>query len=126
MNRYRYNRQVSPPAPFAYVLIRAAVDGATAVESPAQIDTAADLTVIPSRLVEELQLDQLSEFPIVGVDGHMSVLPTFLVQLQIRELPPRVVEVLASSLEPYVLLGRDVLNHFRITLDGPNLVMDIE
>ena len=29
----------------------------------------------------------------------------------------------ASPLEPYVLLGRDVLNHFRITLDGPNLVL---
>lgn len=126
MSRYRYNRQVSPPAPFVYVSVCAAVEGTAAAECPAQLDTAADLTVIPSRLVEDLQLDQLSEFPILGVDGHLSTLPTFLVQIRIRELSPRVVEVVASPLEPYVLLGRDVLNHFRITLDGPNLVFDIE
>jgi hypothetical protein len=41
-------------------------------------------------------------------------------------MSPRLVKVLASLEEPYVLLGRDVLNHFRITLDGPNLVLDIE
>ena len=79
MSHYRYNRQVSPPAPFVYVSVCAAVEGTAAAGCPAQLDTAADLTVIPSRLVEELQLDQLSEFPILGVDGHLSTLPTFLV-----------------------------------------------
>ncbi len=58
MSHYRYNRQVSPPAPFVYVSVCAAVEGTAAAECPAQLDTAADLTVIPSRLVEELQLDQ--------------------------------------------------------------------
>ena len=126
MSHYRYNRQVSPPAPFVYVSVCAAVGGTSTAECPAQRDTAADLTVIPSRLVEESQLEQLSEFPIVGVDGHLSTLPTFLVQIRIREQSPRVVEVVASPLEPCVLLGRDVLNQFRIPLDGPNLVFDIE
>jgi hypothetical protein len=126
MSRYRYNRQVSPPAPFVHESVRAALEATADVECPAQIDTAADLTVITLRLVGELQLDQLSELPILGVDGHLSTLPTFLVQFEIRELPPRVVEVLASPEEPYVLLGRDVVNQFRITLDGPGLMLDIE
>ena len=26
---------------------------------------------------------------------------------------------------PFVLLGRDVLNHFRVLLDGPNLVLEM-
>jgi hypothetical protein len=95
-------------------------------ECPAQLDTAADLTVIPSRLVNELQLDQLGELPILGVGAHLATLPTFLVQIQIRDLPARVVEVVASHDEPYVLLGRDILNQFRITLDGPNLLLEIE
>jgi hypothetical protein len=34
--------------------------------------------------------------------------------------------VLAIANEPFVLLGRDVLNHFRMTLDGPNSLLDIE
>jgi predicted aspartyl protease len=102
------------------------VDGTTAVESPAQLDTAADLTIIPSRLVEELGLLQVNEVPILGVGGRFDILPAFLVLIEIRGTSPRLVKVLSSPEEPYVLLGRDVLNHFRITLDGPNLVMDIE
>ena len=47
MIRYNYNRQINPPAPFVHVTIeRPAFDGAT-VEIPAQIDSAADITVIP-------------------------------------------------------------------------------
>jgi len=126
MSRYRYNQQVSPPAPFVHVSIRAVAENSAVSECPAQLDTAADLTVIPSRLADELHLDQLSELSILGVGAHLTTLPTFLVQIQIRDLPSRVVEVLATPDEPYVLLGRDILNQFRIMLDGPNLVLEIE
>jgi len=80
MSRYRYNRQVSPPAPFIHVSVRSIAVNSAVAECPAQLDTAADLTVIPSRLVDELQLDQLSELPILGVGAHLATLPTFLVQ----------------------------------------------
>jgi Retroviral aspartyl protease len=123
---YRYNRQVVPPAPFVYVSIQAPVGERAMAECPAQLDPAADLTVIPSRLVKELQLDQLGELPILGVGAHLEILPTFLVQIGIREKPAHLIKVLASPEEPYVLLGRDVLNHFRITFDGPNLMLEIE
>ena len=126
MSRYRYNRQVNPPAPFVYASVGGPVEGTPSLECPAQLDIAADLSVIPWRLAEELQLDQLGEFPVLGLGGHLATLPTFLVQIQIRGMPPQLVKVLASLEEPYVLLGRDVLNHFRITLDGPNLMLDIE
>ena len=55
----------------------------------------------------------------------MLILPTYLVELRLRELGPVTVKVLASSDEPYVLLGRDVLNRFTILLDGPNLVLEM-
>jgi hypothetical protein len=41
-------------------------------------------------------------------------------------LTPITVEAFASREEPHVLLGRDVLNHFRVLLDGPNLVLEME
>jgi hypothetical protein len=126
MSRYRYNKQVNPPAPFAYASVGAPDNGASSLEYPAQLDTAADLSVVPWRIVEELQLDQIGEFEALGFGGHLMTMPTFLVQIQLRGLAPLVVEVLASPEEPYVLLGRDVLNRFRVTLDGPNLVPEIE
>ena len=56
MVRYTYNQQVSPPAPFVHVSVRPPRGGATGITVPAQIDTAADLSVIPGRLAEELPL----------------------------------------------------------------------
>src|SRR5215210_6130983 len=39
---------------------------------PAQSDTAADMTVIPWRLVEALSLVQLDELPTLGFGGHIA------------------------------------------------------
>jgi predicted aspartyl protease len=126
MSRYRYNQQIVPPAPFVYVTIEQPVAGGLSLESPAQLDTAADASVIPLRLAEALGLEQLGELPAIGVDGRPATLATFLVRIGIRDYPARTAEVFASQHEPYVLLGRDLLNRFRIVLDGPNLLLDIE
>jgi len=125
MIRYKYNQQVSPPAPFVHVTIRRPVDETFVRDIPAQIDTAADMTVIPWRIVDELQLLQHDEIETLGFDGHVASVTSFLVQLQVHELEPLAVEVLASRDEPYVLLGRDVLNACRVVLDGPGLILEI-
>lgn len=125
MVRYVYNQQVTPPAPFVHISVRAPHEASAAVVVPAQIDTAADLSVIPGRLVEELQLLPLDSVPTLGFGGHLVTLPTYLVTLQVREMEPVTVKVLASHDEPYGLLGRDVLNRFTILLDGPNLVLEL-
>jgi Retroviral aspartyl protease len=125
MIRYGYNQQFAPPAPFVHVTIRSR-DGAKEVgELPALLDTAADKSVIPLRVVNELNLVKVREASVEGVGGHVERYPTFLVQLAIRSLPPVVVEVLATPEEAYVLLGRDVLNHFRVFLHGPDLAVEI-
>ncbi|MGC1721904.1 MAG: aspartyl protease family protein [Isosphaeraceae bacterium] len=125
MVRYTYNQQVSPPAPFVHVSVRPPYEGAVGITVPAQIDTAADLSVIPGRLVDELQLVPLDSVAALGFGGHLLTLPTYLVELRVRELDPVTVKALASPDEPYALLGRDVLNQFTIWLDGPNLVLEL-
>jgi hypothetical protein len=125
MVRYAYNQQVTPPAPFVHVSVRPPIGETAGVVVPAQIDTAADLSVIPGRVVEELRLVPLDSVSALGFGGHLVTLPTFLVELQIRDLGPVTVKALASHDEPYVLLGRDVLNRFTILLDGPNLALEL-
>ena len=84
MIRYNYNRQVNPPAPFVHVTIeRPSADGTT-VEIPAQIDSAADITVIPWRVVEELKLVQFGEQRVGGFGGYTLELPTFLIRIGLR------------------------------------------
>lgn len=125
MIRYAYNRQVEPPAPFVHVSLRCADTGQIVNDLPAQIDTAADRTVIPGNLVERLGLVPLDELPVAGFGGQVFLIPTYCVELTIRGLTPQLVEVLAHAEEPHVLLGRDVLNGCRLWLDGPDLALEI-
>jgi predicted aspartyl protease len=126
MIRYSYNQQLTPPAPFVHVTVRPPERGIAVSDLPALLDTAADITVIPARIAEELQLIPLDEVPIGKFDGRVSWVSTFLVQLALRQATPKVIRVVASRDEPYVLLGRDVLNDYRATLDGPLLRLEIE
>jgi hypothetical protein len=54
--RYQYLPQLQPPAPFVYVTLRNPVNGAEQLNVPAQLDTAADRTLLPDTLVEALAL----------------------------------------------------------------------
>jgi predicted aspartyl protease len=56
MIRYNYNQQIAPPAPFVHVTIRSPYQETAVLEAPALLDTAADITVIPARVAEELHL----------------------------------------------------------------------
>lgn len=126
MIRYKFNQQVSPPAPFVHVTIGRPVDEEALPDIAAQLDTAADMTVVPWHIVEAPRLDQLDEVPTLGFGGHITAVPTSLVRLGIRQFEPVVVEVPASRDEPHVLLGRDLLNRYRLVLDGPSLILEID
>jgi hypothetical protein len=56
MIRYRYNDQVKPPAPFVSVFLRCPNSGAKVSNQPAQLDYAADRTVLPDGLITALGL----------------------------------------------------------------------
>jgi hypothetical protein len=126
MIRYRYNEQMSPPAPFVHVTLRCRETGKESADLPAQIDPAADRTAIPGMLVGQLGLVPLDELPVGGFGGQVLLLPTYRVELSLRSMQPVVIEVIAHPQEPVVLLGRDLLNRYRIVLDGPRLALEIE
>jgi hypothetical protein len=125
MIHYSYNRQIQPPAPFVHVTVRCAETQKQITDLPAQLDTAADRSAIPGSVAGELALVPLDELPVSGFGGQVLRVPTFLVEMSIRRLPAVTLEVLAHPEEPYILLGRDILNHFRILLDGPRLTLEI-
>lgn len=126
MIRYPYVTDVTPPAPFVHVKLRAPEGGQEFGWLPAQVDSAASRSVLPLRLVGDLGLVPLDQIPITGVGGHITTMPTFLVRIELRQLVPLTVEVVAHEDEPFVLVGRDVLNQFRVRLDGPGLWLEIE
>ena len=125
MIRYRYNTQLQPPAPFVHLLLRNPADNNELSAVPAQIDTAADLTVLPQSLIKNLGLAQIGTLLIGGLGGITYTLPTYVVLIGIHDLVPQPIKVVASADEEWPLLGRDLLNSVRLTLDGPQSVLEI-
>ena len=124
--RYSYNRQTTPPAPCVYVSISRPDDESLAADNlAAQLDTGADISVIPAGVVDRLQLVALDQLLISGFGGHIRRVPIYLVGLAVHNFDRVLLRAVASRDEPYVLLGRDVLNRHRVLLDGPNLVVEI-
>lgn len=125
MSRYRYQDQLTPPAPFILVSVRNPLSSESRVDLPAQLDTAADRTVIPETLVRELALPRTGTITVQGIGGIISTMALHRAELVVPGQAALDIEVASNANEPWVLLGRDILNSMRIVLDGPQLVLEV-
>ncbi len=113
--------QFEPPAPLARVSLRVP-DGDNAVtDVPMLIDSGADLTLIPERSVADLKLevDQVATYELEGFDGKKSLARSFQLELVFLRRTFRGRFLVVNSRTG--ILGRNVLNHFTLLLDGPRL-----
>ena len=110
-----------PPAPLAAVDIRDPSSGNVVSGVPMLIDSGSDLTLIPEQSITELniELDLTIGYELTGFDGHMSMAKSVQLDLVFlgRTFKGRFV-VIDSEIG---ILGRNVLNHFSLVLDGPAL-----
>jgi hypothetical protein len=120
----RYDTRVQPPAPFVDVLILHPSDHEQTRGIRGKLDSGADISVIPEELADELHLIPAREIQTRGYDGTVRDIQSYFVAFEIEGYPIRLVEVVASR-RTDVLLGRDVLNHFRIILDGKMLTFEM-
>lgn len=125
MIRYRYALERVPPAPFVNVSLACPQTGTRAIDLPAQVDTGADRTVLPGRVVTAMGLQQDGQLVFEGFGSLLLALPVYLVEVHIHEFPPVRVRAALGEREPHILLGRDVLNAHRLLLDGPQLALEI-
>jgi hypothetical protein len=122
----QYQGFLTPPAPFAVLTIET-LDGAVSIPNqPAQLDMAADWTVLPQSIVNQLGVAATGTVDLMGFGGVPAQYPVFQIKLALPTFSPIVLEVTAHGNEPWILLGRDVLNLYKITLDGPQLKLTIE
>jgi predicted aspartyl protease len=120
-----YDRNFSPPAPIANVAITHPVTGSSSGSLPGKLDTGADITVIPEILVSKLGLSLNAYLWARSYDGTFSHRPVYYVRLSIEGNELLAVRCIAADRQN-VLVGRNVLNRFLITLDGKNLRFNLE
>ena len=122
----KYNESIlKPPGPMVDVAVFPVGRTAPSQIKDGKLDTGADNSNIPETLATELGL--LPEQPIAtfGYDGVETKRMTYLVDLEIAGYKIEQVRVVAVP-RSTILLGRNVLNHFIITLDGKALTFEMQ
>lgn len=86
----------------------------------AKIDTGADQTVIPENIPDLLDLNYTGDVPISGVNGEGEY-ETYGAYIEIKGIKFDFFEVVAiPRIEGDVLLGRDLINLWKLEIDGKN------
>jgi hypothetical protein len=117
--QFTYTTLRHPPTPAATVVLSTpdrtrSLAGVTAV-----LDTAADQTVIPTQLIAQLNPPSAGQIWAHGFGGQVFTISRYDVLLEIPGVVAVLLTVLSHSQEPYILVGRDVLNDLRVPFDGP-------
>lgn len=109
-----------PPAPVAQVALRNAATGAADSAVLLLLDTRADVTLVPRAAVERIgvEVDAAARIELSGFDGSRSFAAFVILDLLLLERTFRG-NVLVTDAKRGIL-GRDVLNHFVLLIDGPN------
>ena len=90
----------------------------------ALLDTGADSSALPNDIIGLLGLQQINAGFVGGLTESRTLGPIYEASISIEEGHQEDLEIYGLNL-PFAILGRDVLNHYHITLDGPNLTLTI-
>ena len=122
--RYAYDQACSPPAPVVLLTIRLPERGEQELRVNVLVDTGADMSVVPPTLVGTLGALPAGEHTIQGIGGaSIEDVPAYFLEFELdghRDL----VEGIACG--DRIIAGRNWLNSFHITLDGPQETLSIK
>jgi len=123
--KYAYDPSYDPPAPSIEVWLAATERAFTVGPLRAFIDTGADATLAPARFIDQLGVDAFDIKRLRSQWREARFVKTYLVDIGIGNLRLPLVELVGDELSSELLLGRDVLNALRMTLDGPKQIVGV-
>jgi len=119
-----YDTAFSPPAPVVDLMVQNADEPTRQIGVRMQIDTAADLTLIPESAVSALNLTPEGDTPIADYRGVIEMHPVYHIIMRIDRYVIHVPRV-ATIADQTGILGRDILRGFTLTLRGKDQTFDI-
>ncbi len=95
------------------------------VRKVGKIDTGSSITVIPDDLREELTINEASTVKAKGFDSEQKEYDTYYIHVKINNIIFGLMEVLSRP-RKNVLVGRDLINLWKMKLDGQNRTGEAE
>ncbi|TEU21797.1 MAG: hypothetical protein E3J21_01720 [Anaerolineales bacterium] len=122
---FPYDPDFSPPAPVLEITVHHPKTADLKTGVRAQLDPGSDISVLPESADHAIRLQHDGELEVEGYDGLVARALLCVVKLEVagEMLPPMSVVVMPRS---HAILGRDVLNHFTLTLSGKDLSFRLE
>lgn len=122
---YPYNRLLTPPFPQVEVTIYQTGTKRAINPLSAEVDTGADITLVPSDYLKTIQADEIYQSRLRSQWGEHRKVSIYSVDLEIAGELLADIEVAADQLSTSVLLGRNATNKLILLLDGPRELTDI-
>ena len=120
---YKYNEAAKPPAPYCSILIEN-FDRSRQADLEALLDTGSDISFLPLNVARRLALRYFGTGRAEGIGGDQVASHIFQAFFSLERETPKEINMMTWN-EDLVLLGRDVLNQYHITLDVPNQTLTI-
>lgn len=125
MAQFDYDSTYNPPAPVIPVGIANPDDNKPPQRVQALIDSGSDATLIPLTILQKVGVYSGEQVNFRGVTGSRMIADAFRVVIHMPTGIAYGIRAIATRGSDEVILGRDVLNQWRITLDGPGETVEI-
>ena len=121
---YEYDRSYNPSIPI--VEIKIGQPWTTPLLSlTALVDSGADGTMIPLRYLQQVGARRERKSWVTGVTGVRTQIDIYTVALNFGPFAFDDIEIAAGKQKDEIIVGRDLLNQFIVTLDGLASVVEI-
>jgi predicted aspartyl protease len=124
MARYSYDRAYEPPIPEVILDItnpytKISISGVSGI-----IDTGGDGITIPKKFVKRLNVISSRKIDVEDYDGKISKKDIYRITINIEGKVFENIEAIESDKDE-IIIGRNILNQFKIVLDGKKEISEI-
>lgn len=123
--KYTYASHYFPPAPFVEISLGVRDESLKVGSLSAFVDTGADASLIPIRYIRELSILAVGHKFLRSQWGERRSVKIYRVDIGIAGVRLPAIEVTADNRGDEVIIGRNILNLLRLTLDGPKQLIEI-
>jgi hypothetical protein len=114
-----------PPMPVLTVGVGRPGQTVPTVTFDAILDTGADAMLIPLNMLEQAAARVIDRGSLLGVTGARQAVELYLVTFFVAELRLPGIRAVAIAAGSTPIVGRDVLNHLDLLLNGPAGTVDV-
>jgi len=125
ISTHNYDNQFDPAMPVMVIALRSLHEESNIVELPALVDSGSDGTMVPLRVLEQLNARRAGQAIIRGITGGRRVINLYEVTIQVGNLALGKFQVVGDDVNDEIVLGRDVLNQLVVTLNGLAQVVEV-